>query len=655
MSNRIITIDTIGLDPNEGGGISRPTDICSLPNELVTGLPTVVRPLLALLTGLTCLTLVRSASAQQDQDNWYLEQTLTQSGLPATNGGLSSPYGVAIGPSGLIYVGDQGYGCIQVYQTNGAYSFSITNTFGGGQSFGQPRGMITDKAGNLYVADQGKNCVYEFASSGAYIQKFGSGAGSGNGQLSGVMDVAVATNGLVYIVENVNNRLSVFNANGSFNSILVNSGSLSSQLSSPVGVTISDNGTIVVAQNFTSYQGVYSSQNPNCPCLNIYVKAFDTNGNYLHENQDIGYGLYGNDGCGHTMWLYFAPSSVRFDHSGLLHNVLGLFASWYVCNGPWGLGDPSTQWHVFNPDGTANQQITMPVTTGLIQEGVLWPCSAIGSDGTMIFCDHYTGSLQIYRYAKRELDPIPRNAPSMPEVLQVTQRTNANIVDIYYQVNDMDDSNTFAGILMFTNGTQSLSDCVRPVSFTEGTGTNIDTTVPTGQTLHVAWNAGLDWPTTNISTVRFAIVAKDNRQGLLDVHYLNLPAENGLGPLEISASPLVQADFTQVWWWLLATNDPGIKLSNSVIYGVSGAYNGLTLCNGDNNTTTNGQTYIYAKMNVRQATAMEVAWASQGPYITITNQWSPSPTVGGRPKTINDYGFDTGNWGANAWWIVPLQ
>jgi hypothetical protein len=608
-----------------------------------------------------CLVAGMSAKAQQDQDNWYLDHIWTLSGFAATNGGLSSAYGIAIGPSGLIYVADQGNGCIQVYQTNFVYSFSITNGFGGGQSFSEPRGMVTDKAGNLYVADLGNNCVYEFTASGAYIQKFGSGTGSGNGQLNGVMDVAVDSNGLVYVLENANSRISVFNANGSFKIILVNSGALSSQLASPVSITISDGGTIVVAQNFTAYQGVYHSQFPSGPFQFIYIKAFDINGNFLYQNQDIPTGTYGNDGCGHTMWLYFAPSSVRFDHSGLLHCLDGLFSSWYVCNGPWGLALPSTRWDVFNLDGSANQHIPMATSTGLIQAGVLWPCSAIGPDGTMIFCDHYTSSLQIYRYAKREIDPVPRNASSMPEVLQVTQRTNTGIVDVYYEVTDQDDTNTFAAMLVFTNGTQSLSDCLRPISFTEGTSANINAIVPTGQPLHVTWNAGADWPTTNLSNFRIGLLAKDTRQGYLDAHYLNLPS-NGLPALEISASPLVQADFTQVWWWLLATNDPGIRLSNSVIYGVGGSFNDVALCNGDNNTTTNGTAYIFQKMGVRQATAAEVSWASQGPNFGITgitNQWTPTISVVSdgisRPMAVNEYGFDTGNWGADAWWIVPLQ
>src|SRR5882672_2006886 len=88
-----------------------------------------------LLLGFLLLGMSQSASAQRPQDNWYLEKTWSKSGggLVATNGGLSSPTGIAVGPDGRIYVGDKGYGRIQVYLPDGTFSFSITNGFGSGQ------------------------------------------------------------------------------------------------------------------------------------------------------------------------------------------------------------------------------------------------------------------------------------------------------------------------------------------------------------------------------------------------------------------------------------------------------------------------------------------------------------------------------------------
>jgi len=612
----------------------------------------------ALIVALACCTFAGRAFAQP-QDNWYAWHTYgntgitslncmnTSPGTAATNGGISSPYGIAVGPDGRIFVADHSYGLIQCYSSNGAFMFSITNGFNGGQNFSQPLGMITDKSGNLYVADNGNNCVFEFGSNGTFVQEIGGVSGTSPGQLSGVRDVAVAANGQIYIVENGNSRVSQFNPNGTFNQILINSGSLGSQLSSPVSIAISDAGEILVTQDYMSYQSEVTEGGGF-----RMLKAFNTNAgtNFLFQI-DLSDAHGFNDGCfGGT--AYEGPCCVRVDSSGLVHVISGACGSKYDC-GNDGENPYPIIWRVFNLSGTQLQYNTLGFGYESTAE-IFWPCQAIGPDGTMFFVDQPTGQIQQYLYAKREQDPVPKNAPSMPEVLSVQQRTNSTIIDIYYHVTDLDDSNTFAGILIFTNGTQSLSDCFQPQTFVEGTGTNINAVVPTGQTLHLAWNAGMDWSTTNTANFVVGIIAKDLRQGgLLDFHFLDLPADHGLPALEISATPLIQSDFSQVWWWLLATNDPGISLSNGVIHGVGGAYNGLALCNGDNNTTTNGQAYIYAKMNVRQATTTEVAWASEGPNVGITNQWAPTIAVAGRPKAVNEYGFDTGNWGTNAWWIVP--
>lgn len=564
------------------------------------------------------------------QDNWYPWQT---------NSPGFSPYGVAFGPDGRLFAADLTHDQIQVC-SNGVWSVFARSNFSGTLTFGKPGGMITDASGNLYVADYTGNCVDEFASTGSFVRRIGGVGGSAPGQLSGVVDVAVSSSGSIYLLENGNSRLSVFNPDGTFQAVLIPAGSLDGQLASPSSMAISDGGKIFIAQNRVMQVAKASGGETEPPGAG-WVKVFDLSGNFLYKF----YAAYDS-----SFYGFFGPCTVRLDSSGLLHVIEAFTLEWGT---GWPIGDTTITWAIYNSEGTP--VTTYPVSFGQgLTNSLPWPCAAVGPDGTMVIAGAAAGQVQQFLYAKRELNPVPKNAPSLPEVISVQQRAAASIVDISYKVTDLDDSNTFAAMLVFTNGVQSLTDCLLPRTFVEGTDTNINTTVPTGQPLHVAWNAGADWPATNVNSFRVAILAKDNRQGLLEVHYLGLPARGGQPALQISASPLAQTDFSQVWWWLLATNDPGITLSNGVISGVGGAADGLALCNGDYNTTADGRAYIYAKMNVREATPAEVSWASQGAVTGNTNQWTPTVTVAGRPRMVNEYGFDTGNWSTNVWWIVPL-
>ena len=574
-----------------------------------------------------------SALAQTPQDNWYLEQTLTKTGgsYTATNGGLSSPYGVAIGLDGRIYVGDEGYGRIQVYLADGTYSFSITNGFGGGQNFSQPRGMITDKNGNLFVADYGNNCVYQFATNGSYLRKFGSGAGSGNGQLSGVMDVAVAANGSVYVLEKGNRRISIFASDGTFLNTLLTPGQLDGQLANPIGVTISPNQTIYICE----YGGCCGGTDTG-----YSIKSFNQSGVFLAKQ--------------YVYWAgsqHFGCASVRADASGLIH---------VIRTPQWNDGhaaefDYSTHF-IFSGDfATAN---SYNYSFGNISWNFSqWPCHAVAPDGSMIVCGRYTQSLMFFRHVFRDQWSPPRNAIPMPAIVSKQQRSNSPLVDIDYQVTDMDNTNVSVAMLIFTNSssTATLGSCIRTPTLVEGTATNRGANISANQIHRLTWNAGADWA-ANLGNYRVAILARDSRTNLLDIHYLQLPAGNGMPALKISSSPLNTEDFMQVWWWLLATNDTAILLATNAIYGTSGPFNTKQLCtNGI--TTSDGRNYLYAKMNVREATTAEVLWAKQGnmPVGSSPNQWTPTRQVSGRPKAVNEWGFDTGSWDTNTCkWVVPL-
>lgn len=586
-----------------------------------------ISPIIVVAAFLSCF----HARAQRPQDNWYLESTWNKSGtgLSATNGGLYSPHGIAIGLDQRIYVGDEYYKLIQAYNPDGTYAFSITNGFGNGLSFSQPRGMCIDQAGNLYVADYGRSAVFVFTPSGGFIRTIGGAAGSSDGQLNGVMDVGVSRNNDVYVLETVNNRVSVFSQSGQFVRKWGSSGLLDGQLSTPLSLAISPIGDVYIAQ---------------CPTTvgHQYVKVFSANGifktkwSYLDQKSYIS-NIY-----------YFGPTTVRFDPSGLYY----ILQSYTFALG--GAINPSTvdttlrlyarggfsddMWSFGFPEASANT--------------ILWPAFAVGPDGSVVFCSHYYGQIRFYRRTFRDQWAPPRNAIPMPSVISMNQRTDSSLVDIDYQVTDADDTNVFAAALIFKSGAQSLGNCIRYVTWVEGTSTNLGPSTPANQPHRITWNAGADWG-TSLADYRVAILAKDSRANLLDIHYLHLPAEKGMPALTISRSPLIQNDFMQVWWWLLATGDTGIALTTNGIIGVGGAYDTQILCDNSGTTSTNGRPYIYAKMNIREATSIEVQWAKEAATAGSVEQWTPSRSIGGRPAYVNEYGFDTGNWGVNAWWVVP--
>lgn len=592
------------------------------------------------------------ALAQRPQDNWYLESTWIKD-MAVSEGGLSAPYGVAIGHDQRIYVGDQGAGCVNAYLPDGTFSFAITNDFGSGQSFSQPRGMIMDRAGNLYVADMGHNCVFVFTADGTFLRKIGGVAGSANGQLGGVIDVAVASAGHVYVLESTNARVSVFNPDSTFAKIFVGSGLLDGQLQSPSSIAIAPDGSVYIAQNNLVYKPEYWQ-----PFTSLcFIKAFDTNG-ILRFKLDQSFTRNFYNTIPEPEPTRFGPCSVRVDPTGLLHVIV----SWRVIvrvapqnelrDINWALSDSSLSWNVFHGDGT-------PLTTytaGFGGQGdkLASPCNALGDDGKMVLCGNATNRVQLFHYAMREQWAPPRNCLPMPAVLEVKQRPNSPLVDVDYQVTDADDANVHTAMLVFKNAFQALSNCISSLTLVEGTATNLGPGIASGQTQRVTWNAGADW-SVNLGDFHVTVLARDSRPGLLDIHYLNLPPDRGMPALKISRSPLVESDFMQVWWWLLATNDSAINLSSNRIYGVNGRYAAKVLC--ENTTTTaDGRAYVYEKMGAREATAEEVDWARHGSTATTINQWAPVRTVGGRPGTVNEYGFDTGTWDSETCkWVVPLN
>jgi uncharacterized repeat protein (TIGR03803 family) len=85
---------------------------------------------------------------------------LDTSSIINNGGGFNRPSGVAVDPSGNVYVADTQYTSLDKLTPN-CHSSSCRTSVGSG--FNMPQGVAVDGKGNLYVADTGNSAVKEFA------------------------------------------------------------------------------------------------------------------------------------------------------------------------------------------------------------------------------------------------------------------------------------------------------------------------------------------------------------------------------------------------------------------------------------------------------------------------------------------------------------
>lgn len=170
---------------------------------------------------------------------------------------FNCPAGIAANPTnGDIAVVDRCNQRIQVYTKDYLYkaTLGITSESGADNThFNNPWMIAIDSSGRIYIADSDNHRVQRCTVSGSsgtcstFVGVTGV-QGSDFGHFSHPFAVAIDANGRVYVSDEWNNRVLVFDADGAFlNNIAGSWGPLNGQLRNPEGIAVDSAGNVFIA------------------------------------------------------------------------------------------------------------------------------------------------------------------------------------------------------------------------------------------------------------------------------------------------------------------------------------------------------------------------------------------------------------------------
>jgi tripartite motif-containing protein 71 len=133
-------------------------------------------------------------------------------------GKLNTPAGIAIGPSGDVFVVTAGWmttfgaRTVQVFSPDGTCLRRWGADGDGPGQFEGPLGAAVDARGDVFVTDM-NNRVQRFRSDGRFVTQWGA---FGNGRLRQPVQIAADANGRLYVTEPTNRRVQQFTSKGQF-------------------------------------------------------------------------------------------------------------------------------------------------------------------------------------------------------------------------------------------------------------------------------------------------------------------------------------------------------------------------------------------------------------------------------------------------------
>ena len=152
--------------------------------------------------------------------------------------------GIAVAPSGDIYIADSNGSRIQKLDSSGNYTQTIGSRGSEDGYFSAPYDVATDTSGNLYVADTLNSRVQVFDSSGSHKLSFG--GGGSEGRFFFLAGVVVNEAGVIFTAELLGGHIRAFRPDGTQIISFGTRGNGAGQFREAYGITISNSNRIYV-------------------------------------------------------------------------------------------------------------------------------------------------------------------------------------------------------------------------------------------------------------------------------------------------------------------------------------------------------------------------------------------------------------------------
>ena len=242
-------------------------------------------------------------------------------GASATSAGLYNPVGVAVDPSGNIYISDSGNQIIrEVTKTTGTISTVASGSVGTpAANLSDPYGIAVNSGGDLFIADLGNSRILKYSSgtvsmvagynnSAGYT---GDGGAATSARLNAPDAVAVDSVGNIYIADGLNFVIRKVDLSGNISTVAGNglngySGdggpATAAEIEQPWGVAVDSSGNLYISE------------------INSVVRKVDMLSGIISTvagNVHLGSG-YGGDGNVATAAMLDEPWGLAIDNSGNL-------------------------------------------------------------------------------------------------------------------------------------------------------------------------------------------------------------------------------------------------------------------------------------------------------------------------------------------------